>query len=120
MNNNETAKLSKWVAATPHYLESWGDVEIKSGNYSLVQPTIKPLFDTLQFQDVLLNWLGASNSFYDELKSNWNISILNGSSWNQALHDGIYLNKKSRKSLIYINNDLSKSIKNLLSSGTWL
>ena len=45
MNNNETAKLSKWVAATPHYLESWGDVEIKSGNYSLVQPTIKPLFD---------------------------------------------------------------------------
>ena len=118
MNNNETAKLSKWVAATPHYLESWGDVEIKSGNYSLVQPTIKPLFDTLQFQDVLLKWLGSTNSFYDELKSNWNISILNGSSWNQALHDGIYLNKKSRKSLIYMNKDLSKNIKNLLSSGT--
>ena len=117
MNNNETAKLSKWVAATPHYLESWGDVEIKSGNYSLVQPTIKPLFDTLQFQDVLLKWLGSTNSFYDELKSNWNISILNNSSWNQALHDGIYLNKKSRKSLIYINKDLSKNIKNLLSSG---
>jgi len=117
MNNNETAKLSKWVAATPHYLESWGDVEIKSGNYSLVQPTIKPLFDTLQFQDVLLKWLGSTNSFYDELKSNWNISILNGSSWNQALHDGIYLNKKSRKNLIYINKDLSKNIKNLLSSG---
>ena len=117
MNNNETAKLSKWVAATPHYLESWGDVEIKSGNYSLVQPTIKPLFDTLQFQDVLLKWLGSTNSFYDELKSNWNISILNGSSWNQALHDGIYLNKKSRKNLIYINKDLSKNIKDLLSSG---
>ena len=118
MNNNETAKLSKWVAATPHYLESWGDVEIKSGNYSLVQPTIKPLFDTLQFQDVLLNWLGSTNSFYDELKSNWDISVLNGSSWNQALHDGIYLNKKSRKSLNYINKDLSKNVKNLLSSGT--
>ena len=112
-----TAKLSKWVAATPHYLESWGDVEIKSGNYSLVQPTIKPLFDTLQFQDVLLKWLGSTNSFYDELKSNWNISILNGSSWNQALHDGIYLNKKSRKSLFYFNKDLSKNVKNLLSSG---
>ena len=83
----------------------------------MVQPTIKPLFDTLQFQDVLLKWLGSTNSFYDELKSNWNISILNGSSWNQALHDGIYLNKKSRKNLIYINKDLSKNIKNLLSSG---
>ena len=117
MNNNETAKLSKWVAATPHYLESWGDVEIKSGNYSLVQPTIKPLFDTLQFQDVLLKWLGSTNSFYDELKSNWNFFILNGSSWNQALHDGIYLNKKSRKSLNYINKNLSKKVKNLLSFG---
>ena len=36
MNNTETAMLSKWVAATPHYLESWGDLEIKSGNYSLI------------------------------------------------------------------------------------
>jgi len=63
----------------------------------LVQPTIKPLFDTLQFQDVLLNWLGSSNSFYDELKSNWNVSILKGSSWNQALHDGVYYNNYSSK-----------------------
>ena len=73
MNNTETSKISKWVAATPHYLESWGDVEMKSGNYSLVQPTIKPLFDTSQFQDVLLNWLGSSNSFYDELKNNTDV-----------------------------------------------
>ncbi|MDA7812884.1 TAT-variant-translocated molybdopterin oxidoreductase [Flavobacteriaceae bacterium] len=99
MNNTETAKLSKWVAATPHYLESWGDVEIKSGNYSLVQPTIKPLFDTTQFQDVLLNWSGYSNSFYDELKSNWNKNILNGSSWNQALHDGVFYQKSNSKKL---------------------
>jgi len=118
MNDNETAKLSKWVAATPHYLESWGDVEIKSGNFSLVQPTIKPLFDTMQFQDVLLNWLGASNSFYDELKNNWNLSILNGSSWNQALHDGIYVDGKSSKSLIYFNNDLSNSISDLISESS--
>ena len=112
MNNTETAKLSKWVAATPHYLESWGDVEIKSGNYSLVQPTIKPLFDTTQFQDVLLNWSGSSNSFYDELKSNWNKNILNGSSWNQALHDGVFSkNKPSNRS--FKNLDLSSRINQL-------
>ena len=97
MNNNETAKLSKWVAASPHYLESWGDVEIKSGNYSLVQPTIKPLFDTLQFQDVMLNLLESPVSFYDEIKNNWNNTVLNGSSWNQALHDGIYVSDKKIK-----------------------
>jgi MoCo/4Fe-4S cofactor protein with predicted Tat translocation signal len=115
MNNNETAKLSKWVAATPHYLESWGDVEIKSGNYSLVQPTIKPLFDTLQFQDVLLSWLESPISFYDEIKNNWNNTVLNGSSWNQALHDGIYVSAKKSKNLLFKNRDFSSTVKQLLS-----
>ena len=118
MNNNETAKLSKWVAASPHYLESWGDVEIKSGNYSLVQPTIKPLFDTLQFQDVMLNLLESPVSFYDEIKNNWNNTVLNGSSWNQALHDGIYVSDKKIKNLLFKNRDLSSSVKQLLSTNT--
>ena len=112
MNNNETAKLSKWVAASPHYLESWGDVEIKSGNYSLVQPTIKPLFDTLQFQDVMLNLLESPVSFYDEIKNNWNNTVLNGSSWNQALHDGIYVSDKKIKSrLKQLRSKQTKSVK---------
>jgi MoCo/4Fe-4S cofactor protein with predicted Tat translocation signal len=118
INNNETAKLSKWVAATPHYLESWGDVEIKSGNYSLVQPTIKPLFDTLQFQDVLLSWLESPISFYDEIKNNWNNTVLNGSSWNQALHDGIYVSAKKSKNLLFKNRDFSSTVKQLLSIST--
>ena len=112
MNNNETAILSKWVAATPHYLESWGDVEMKSGDFSLVQPTIKPLFDTRQFQEVLLNWSEISSSFYDELKSNWNKTILKGLSWNQALHDGVFSkNKPSNRSFVKL--DLSSRISKL-------
>ena len=118
MNNNETAKLSKWVAATPHYLESWGDVEIKSGNYSLVQPTIKPLFDTLQFQDVLLGWLESPISYYDEIKNNWKNTVLIGSSWNQALHDGTYVSDKKSKNLLFKNRDFSLTVKQLLSIST--
>ena len=118
MNNNETAKLSKWVAATPHYLESWGDVEIKSGNYSLVQPTIKPLFDTLQFQDVLLGWLESPISYYDEIKNNWKNIVLIGSSWNQALHDGTYVSDKKSKNLLFKNRDFSLTVKQLLSIST--
>jgi molybdopterin-containing oxidoreductase family iron-sulfur binding subunit len=118
MNNNETAKLSKWVAATPHYLESWGDVEIKSGNYSLVQPTIKPLFDTLQFQDVLLGWLESPISYYDEIKNNWKNTVLIGSSWNQALHDGTYVSDKKSKNLLFKNRDFSSTVKQLLSIST--
>ena len=58
MKNDETASVSQYVAAAPHYLESWGDLETKKGHYGLMQPTIRPLFDTKQFQDVLLELLG--------------------------------------------------------------
>lgn len=88
MKKEATASLAKMVAATPHYLESWGDVEMKKGNYSLMQPTIRPLFNTRQFQDSLLRWTGSSKTYYDYIKDNWNESILSGKSWNKALHDG--------------------------------
>ena len=91
MKNDETASLAQWVAATPHYLESWGDVAFKSGHYGLTQPTIRPLFDTRQFQDVLLAWTGSDASYHDALKSYWNSSILRGASWSKAVHDGFYV-----------------------------
>ena len=88
MKNDATASLANIVAATPHYLESWGDVQIKKGTYSLMQPTIRPLFDTRQFQDCLLKWVGSNKSYYDYIKENWTASVLGGKSWNSALHDG--------------------------------
>src|SRR5690554_2961352 len=88
MRVEATASLAKMVAATPHYLESWNDVEMKKGNYSLTQPTIRPLFNTRQFQDCLLKWTGSSKSYYDYIKENWSSTILTGKTWNQALHDG--------------------------------
>ena len=90
MQDNETANAVQFALATPHYLESWGDVVIKKGHYSLMQPTIKPLFDTRQFQDALLTWSGSSIAYYDFIKEFWTANVLNGTSWNQALHDGIY------------------------------
>ncbi len=82
-----TAEQSDYVATTPHYLESWGDVEMKKGTVSLMQPTIKPLFDTRQFQDSLLKWSGSDITYKDYLKDS---SVANGSSWNQSLQDGFY------------------------------
>ncbi|WCC44753.1 hypothetical protein PJW08_14430 [Tenacibaculum finnmarkense] len=74
----------------PHNLESWGDVTITKGTYSLMQPTISPLFNTRQLQDVLLKWSGSSVNYYDTLKEFWSTTVLNGASWNQALHDGFF------------------------------
>ena len=93
MQDNETANAVQYALATPHYLESWGDVLIKKGQYSLMQPTIKPLFNTRQFQDALLTWTGSTSSYYDFLKDSWNTDVLSGTSWNQALHDGVFVSE---------------------------
>ena len=90
MKEDETASVAQMVVATPHYLESWGDIQAKRGHFGLMQPTIRPLFNTRQFQDCLLKWTGNENSYYDYLKSYWNSNILSGSSWNKALQDGYY------------------------------
>jgi len=91
IQDNETANAVQYTLASPHYLESWGDVVIKKGQYSLIQPTISPLFNTRQFQEALLTWTGNTSSYYDFLKESWDTEILNGTSWNQALHDGIFI-----------------------------
>ncbi|HCK06090.1 MAG TPA: hypothetical protein DHV98_07000, partial [Flavobacteriaceae bacterium] len=89
MRADETASAAKLVAATPHYLEAWGDVEAKKGMFSLVQPTIRPLFNTRQFQECMLAWTGSTQSYHDYLKAFWQENILSGSSWSKALHDGV-------------------------------
>jgi molybdopterin-containing oxidoreductase family iron-sulfur binding subunit len=88
---DETALKTQYIAATPHYLESWGDVELTKGHFALTQPTIRPLFDTKQFQEVLLTLLENTTKLSDYIKSYWNTSILDGKSYNQALHDGIFI-----------------------------
>ncbi|TDD96546.1 TAT-variant-translocated molybdopterin oxidoreductase [Flavobacterium cellulosilyticum] len=94
LREDETASLTTIAAAAPHYLESWGDVSITKGNYGLTQPTIRPLFNTKQFQDLLLSVNGFVGSYYDYLKSNF-ASNVSGSTWNQVLHDGVFVGEAS-------------------------
>ncbi|HLF53340.1 TAT-variant-translocated molybdopterin oxidoreductase [Flavobacterium sp.] len=90
LKEDETASVATIAAAVPHYLESWGDVSITKGSYALTQPTIRPLFNTKQFQEALLSWNGNTVPFYDYLKANAS-SITSGSSWNKILHDGVFV-----------------------------
>ncbi len=90
-NWNETTEVTQYTAAANHFLESWGDAQIKKGHYSLMQPTIRQLFDTRQFQAALLQWMDSDKNYYDYIKDTWNTGILNGSKWNQALQDGVFV-----------------------------
>ena len=95
MKQDETSTICQYIAAAPHYLESWGDVEMKSGHYSMMQPTIRPLFDTKQFQEVLLAWNGNGTSYRDYLKSVWVSDILDGAPFNKAVQDGVFVASNS-------------------------
>ncbi|MFC6097285.1 TAT-variant-translocated molybdopterin oxidoreductase [Flavobacterium qiangtangense] len=89
LKEDETAVLSSIAAPAPHYLESWGDVTISKGNLSITQPTIRPLFDTRQFQEALLLWSDNSTAYYDYLKAAVTSSV-SGVTWNKLVHDGIF------------------------------
>ncbi|MFN3969556.1 TAT-variant-translocated molybdopterin oxidoreductase [Flavobacterium sp.] len=88
LKEDETASLTNIAVPAPHYLESWNDLMLTKGTYSLVQPTIRPLFSSKQFQEGLLSWNGNGTSYYDYIKAN-SASYLNGLTWNKAVHDGV-------------------------------
>ena len=96
---DETATSTDYVAATHHYLESWGDANPSEGEYSLQQPAISPLFNTRQAEVSLLTWAGNNNvDYYEFVKNYWKehfFSTQNKESdftrfFDKCLFDGVY------------------------------
>src|SRR5690606_22996329 len=75
---DETASELKAIAPTSTFLESWGDASSKEGYFTIVQPTINPVFNTRQAEQSLLIWAGDRTSIYDFVKQNWEANILPG------------------------------------------
>ena len=88
LREDETSSITTIAVPAPHYLESWNDLILTKGTYSLTQPTIRPLFSSKQFQEGLLSWIGNSADYYDYIKANA-AYYTNGASWNQTVHDGV-------------------------------
>jgi len=86
---DETTLLCKYVLPANHYLESWGDAELKPGYFAMMQPTINPLFKTRQWQDSLLKWSGNNSAYHDYFKNYW-VSTLGGEQgYDTALMNGV-------------------------------
>jgi molybdopterin-containing oxidoreductase family iron-sulfur binding subunit len=86
---DETTDLCKFIVPDHHYLESWGDAEPKTGYFSLIQPTIYPLFKTRQWQDSLLLWSGATTDYLALVKQYWITKLGSETAWDKALQDGV-------------------------------
>ena len=89
---DETASLMNYVCPDHHNLESWGDANPAHEKYTLMQPTIRPLFNTRQFQDTLLEWCNRSD-YQSYLQSYWMSKSVD---WHKSLHDG-YFDIKERR-----------------------
>jgi MoCo/4Fe-4S cofactor protein with predicted Tat translocation signal len=87
---DETSQKCKYQIPAHHYLESWGDAELVTNNFSFIQPTINPLFKTRQWQDSLLKFAGATNDYLALLKNYWSQKLGGDAGWNKVLQDGVF------------------------------
>ena len=95
---DETAALCDFVCPDSNYLESWDDAEPVQGSYSITQPTINTIFNTRQFQDSLLTWIGNDTKYSDYLEENWKNTLFANQQafssfdkfWFKCKQDGVY------------------------------
>jgi MoCo/4Fe-4S cofactor protein with predicted Tat translocation signal len=113
---DETAELCDFICPDHHYLESWGDAEPVSRQYSLQQPVIRPLGNTRQMQDSLMVWSGREERYSEILKQFWNTNILlaSGTSepglWLETLQKGIWAGPPSTQQQPQFNTEYSDGI----------
>ncbi len=94
----ETSSLCDYICPDHNFLESWGDAEPRRGYFSIVQPTINPIFLTRHAQESLLVWAGKQNNYFSYLQDYWRTNLFPQaggagafeSFWIQTLHDGIF------------------------------
>jgi len=90
---DETTELCKYILPSHHWLESWGDAEPKTGYFSLLQPTINPLFKTRAYQTSLIKWSSAAGSLVNDyetyFKTYWSAKLGSLDLWEKALQDGV-------------------------------
>jgi Fe-S-cluster-containing dehydrogenase component len=97
---DETAGDCDWRLPEHHWLESWGDFESAPDYVSLRQPTIGPLHNTRQGEDILLSCMRGMNlpvaaNYHEYIKNRWKTQMYPSGSpvafeeyWNAALHNG--------------------------------
>ncbi|CAN5631602.1 hypothetical protein BH23GEM6_BH23GEM6_04150 [soil metagenome] len=96
---DDTSLLCRMILPDHHFLEAWGDYTPVPGVTELVQPVMRPVFNTKQVGDVLLSVarnLGIAAvspgteaaTYYDYLRNGWQGISGPGEGWREALRRG--------------------------------
>jgi len=106
----ETAALCQVNAPANHYLESWGDSNPIAGYYTLVQPTINPVYNTRMAEESLLSWSDAPvKEYYQYVRNNWEKTVLaqSGKTWKDILQSGSVYMGAAPAAAFTFNRDLN-------------
>ncbi len=92
LHRDETAQAVQWHLPLSHVLESWGDARAPDGTASLIQPLIRPLYDTRTGDEILaLIAGGPQRDSYDLTRAQWRPGAAGDFErwWRQALNQGV-------------------------------
>ncbi|MDE3168205.1 MAG: Fe-S cluster-containing hydrogenase [Acidobacteriota bacterium] len=93
---DETAAMAHVVSAASHALECWSDAEPVEGTAGVVQPCIRPLFQTRSWLETLAAWSGKPGAGLDLVRDQWQREIFPKAKsslafeqfWEKILQDG--------------------------------
>ncbi|MCK1335642.1 4Fe-4S dicluster domain-containing protein [Bradyrhizobium sp. 38] len=89
---DETAAIANWHLPQRHRLETWSDLRAGDGTASIVQPLIKPLYESFSEHE-LLAWLSGAEDAgaYELVRQTWTSAAAADFEawWQRVLHDGI-------------------------------
>jgi molybdopterin-containing oxidoreductase family iron-sulfur binding subunit len=95
LHDDETAARCRWHLPASHALESWSDLRAVDGTASIVQPLIRPLYDSRDAHALVAMMGGAvAPSAYDLVRQTWQAQASGDFDtwWRRALHDGVIEN----------------------------
>jgi molybdopterin-containing oxidoreductase family iron-sulfur binding subunit len=116
---DETASLCQVIAPNHHYLESWGDSNPVEGYYTIVQPTINPVYNSRNAEQGLLIWSeNAVTDYYQYIQNNWSKTVLaqSGTTWKDLLQKGSVTLPVKSSGVYSFSRDLNSVIQTIIAN----
>jgi MoCo/4Fe-4S cofactor protein with predicted Tat translocation signal len=125
--SDETGALCNVAAPNHYYLESWGDDNVLEGYYTIVQPTINPVYDTRQAEQSLLLWSDNTvKDYYTYVRNNWDKNLLSKGGlsgqkgWETLLQTGFVKVEDKPAGTYTFTRDLNGVAQTILNQGSKL
>ena len=86
---DETAALSNWHLPLPHALEDWSDARSPDGLATIIQPVVRPLYDSRSLHGILAALtMDEAPAARELVRQTWAAELADDAAWAEALKMG--------------------------------